>query len=180
MWASRFGAARIQRKRMLFQCEAFGFRYSVLALFNLGIVKLFDTPAIEAHQMIVMRALIELVYRLAALKIAAREQAGLLKLREHAIHRGQADISALVEQNAIHIFRRHMPQLAGLENLHDFQARQRGFEAGVFEFVKRGHDVRESAGQPLQWNDHNLHRPQTCALAPHVAYLLCQFLLFLA
>ena len=135
MWASRFGAARIQRKRMLFQCEALGFGHGGLALFNLRIVKLFDTPAIEAHQMIVMRALIELIHRFAAFEIAACEQAGLLKLREHAIHRGQANVGALIEQHAIHIFGRHMPLLACLENLHDFQAWQCGFQAGVFQFV---------------------------------------------
>jgi hypothetical protein len=32
-----------------------------------------------------------------------------------------------------------MPLRAALENLQDFQARHRGFEAGVFEFVDIGH-----------------------------------------
>jgi hypothetical protein len=124
---------------MLFQLKALGFGHGSLAFFNLRIVKLFHPPAIETNQMIMVRTFIELIDCFAALEITAREQPGLLKLREHAVHRSQANIGALIEQNAVDIFSRHMPLLARLENLHDFQAWQGGFETRVFEFVKRGH-----------------------------------------
>ena len=33
---------------------------------------------------------------------------GLLELRQHAVHRGQADVRALVEQHAEHVLGRHV------------------------------------------------------------------------
>lgn len=134
-----FGATRIQRQRVLFEREAFGLSHGGLPFFNLGVVKLFHPPAVEADQMVVVRAFVQLIHRFTTLKIAAREQPCLLKLREHAIDRGQANVGALIEQHAVHILRRHVPLLAALENLHDFQARQGGFEAGIFEFVDGSH-----------------------------------------
>jgi hypothetical protein len=148
--AGRLGAARIKRERMLFQSKSLGFGHGRLALFNLGIVELLHPAAIEADQMVVMRAFIELINGFAAFKIAARDQASLLKLCEHAINGGQANIRALVEQDAIHVFRRHVALRARLKNLHDFQARQGGLQAGVFQFVKRGHG---SGCQLGEWGD---------------------------
>ena len=89
--------------------------------------------------MVVVRAFVELIHGLATFKIAAREQAGLLKLSEHAVYRGQANVGALIKQHTVNILCGHVPLLACLENLHDFQAGQRGFEACAFEFVERGH-----------------------------------------
>jgi hypothetical protein len=125
---------------MLFQLKTLGFSHGSLALFNLGIVKLFYPAAIETHQMVMVRAFVELVDCFAALKITACEQPGLFKLREYAVDSRQADIGTLAQQHTVHIFRRHVPLLARLKNLHDFQARQRRFKAGTFEFVKRGHN----------------------------------------
>jgi outer membrane protein assembly factor BamE len=152
---------------MLFQHKTLGFGHCGLPLFNLGVVKLFHTPTIEAHQVIVVCAFIQLINSFAALKVAAREQPGLLKLREHAIHRGQANVGALIEQHAVDIFGRHMPLLSALKNLHDLQAWQGGFEAGAFEFVKRGHGgwaIGVCGCKPLQWFDHNL-LPHGCVCA---------------
>jgi hypothetical protein len=147
MGAGGLGAASVERESVFFQSKAFGFGNRRLALFNLSIVKLFDPAAIEADQMIVVGALIELVDSFAAFKVAAREQARLLKLGEHAIHRCQTDVGALIEQNAVNVFSGHMPLPTSLKNLHDFQARQGGFEAGVFEFFDRGHDAVGNGGQ---------------------------------
>ena len=57
----------------------------VLPGFDFGIDKLFDSPARQAHQMIVMRAFIQLEHRAAALEMVARQQPGLLELRQHPI-----------------------------------------------------------------------------------------------
>ena len=147
MGTGGLGAAGVERESVFFQSKAFGFGNCRLALFNFGVVKLLDPAAIEANQMIVVGALIELVDGLAAFKIAARQQACLLKLGEHAIHRCQANVGALIEQNTVNVFGGHMPLPARLENLHDFQARQGGFEAGVFEFFYGGHDAVGNGGQ---------------------------------
>ena len=88
---------------------------------------------------------IELVHRLTALKRAAAQQAGLLKLGEHPVHRGQAHIGAVLQQNAVYIFGRHMPLRAVLEHLQYFQTRYGRFEAGVFEFVDIGHSLAFNA-----------------------------------
>jgi hypothetical protein len=41
---------------------------------------------------VVVLAFVEFVNGLAALEVAAAENAGLLELRQHAVHRGQADV----------------------------------------------------------------------------------------
>jgi uncharacterized membrane protein YcjF (UPF0283 family) len=142
VWAGGFGAARIQRQRMLFQRKAFGFGHRSLALFDFWVVKLFHATAIEADQVVMVRAFVQLIHGFAALEIAAREQARLFKLRQHAIDRSQTDVGVFTQQHPVHIFRRHVALRATLKNLHDLQARQRGFEARVFEFVQCAHDVR--------------------------------------
>lgn len=134
---------------MLFQHKAFGLGDRSLALFDFRIVKLFHLAAIEAHQMIVVGAFVELIDGLAALKIAAREQARLLKLREHPIDGGQTNVCAFAQQHAIDVFRCHMALCTRLENLHDFQARQSGFQASVFQFIKRGHGKEQLGDEPL-------------------------------
>lgn len=134
---------------MLFQRKALGLGHSSLALFDLRIVEFLHLATIEAHQMIVVGAFVELINGLAALKIAAGEQARLLKLREHPIDRGQANVRAFTQQHAIDVFRCHMALRTGLENLHDFQARQSGFQASVFQFIKRGHGKEQMGDEPL-------------------------------
>lgn len=163
MRASRFGATRIQRQRVLLEHKALRFGHGRLALFDFRIVKLFNAAAIKADQMVVVRAFVELINRFTAFKIAACEQAGLFKLCEHTVDRRQADVGMLAQQNAVDIFCRHVPLCAALENLHDLQARQRGLQASVFEFVQGAHGGRLGrfaaawcAALPLQWFDHNL------------------------
>ena len=51
--------------------ESLEFRHGMLAFFNFGIIELFHTAAIEADQMVMVLAFIELVHCLAALKVAA-------------------------------------------------------------------------------------------------------------
>jgi hypothetical protein len=111
----------------------------LLAAFDLGVVELLDLAARRADQVVVVRAFVQLVDRLAAFEVAALQDAGLLELREHAVHRGQADVGMLVQQHAKHVFGRHVPLAAGLEDLENLQAWQCGLEAGILEFVDIGH-----------------------------------------
>ena len=64
----------------------------MLAFFNFGVVKLFNLPAIEAHQVVMVLAFVDLIDRFAGLEIAAIEQPGLLKLHQDPVHRGQTDV----------------------------------------------------------------------------------------
>ena len=94
----------------------------MLALLNLGIVKLLNLAAIQAHQMVVVLAFIELIHRLAGFKIAAVQQAGLLKLCQHAVHGGQPYILAVFQQHPENIFCRHVSLFTRLKDLQNFQA----------------------------------------------------------
>ena len=113
--------------------------YGVLAALDFGVEKLFHAPAVHAHQVVVVLAFVEFVHRLARLEVAAREQAGLLELHQHAVHRGQTNVGMLFEQHTVDIFGRHVALLGVLEHLQNLQARQRGFESRAFQFIDVGH-----------------------------------------
>ena len=121
-------------------------RHCLLTFFNLGIVELLDLAAVQAHQVIVVLTFIDFVHRLARLKVTSIEQAGLLELGQYAVNRGQADVGAFFKQHAKHVFGRHVALPPELKNLQDFQARQRGLEAGAFNFFDVGHEGVCSAG----------------------------------
>ena len=53
----------------------------MLPFFNIGVGKFSHLAAMRANQMIVMITIIELKNRLATVKLATRQNAGLLKLR---------------------------------------------------------------------------------------------------
>ena len=121
--------------------EALGLGHRVLALFDFGVIKLFDLAAVQTYQMVVVLSLIEFINGLAALKMAADQNAGLLELGQDAVHRSQSHVGALFQQQAVDVLGRHMAVLAALKHLQDLQARQGGLESGVFEFVDVGHGV---------------------------------------
>lgn len=114
-------------------------RHSLLTLLDLGIIKLFNTAAIETYQVVVVLALVKFIDCLVTLKMAADQNVGVFKLRQYPVNRGQADIRALLHQHSEYILGRHVPLAAGLENFQNFQSRQGGLEAGAFEFVNLGH-----------------------------------------
>ena len=88
-----------------------------LQRFNFGIMKFFYPPAIEAYQMVVVFALVEFVDGAIALKVAARQNARLLKLREHAINRGQTNVKVLRQKLAVDVFGGEVALLTALKKL---------------------------------------------------------------
>jgi hypothetical protein len=74
-------AVRVQAQRVVGDGKAFGFGDRLLTLFNFCIVKLLDLAAIKAYQVIVVLPLIEFINGLAALKMTAAQNIGLLELR---------------------------------------------------------------------------------------------------
>lgn len=123
MWAILLGAVAVDRERVFGNCKAALGRNDLLALLDFGIIKLFNLAAIEAHQMVVVRAFVEFKDRLAAFKMVAVQDFSLLKLGQYAIDRRQADIELVVEQNFINIFGGEMTHWAILKNLQNFKAR---------------------------------------------------------
>ncbi len=144
--AGLLGAVGVYRQRVVSYGETLGLGHCLLAPFNFRVIELFDPAAIKADQVIVVLAFVELIYRLARLKVAAVKQPGLLELRQHPINSRQAHIGALVKQHAKHVLRCHVALPAVLEYLQDFQARQGGLQAGAFEFVDVGHEGLSPVG----------------------------------
>lgn len=88
---------------MICKYKAFLFGNLSLTLFDLRVKKLLDPAAIQADQVVVMRALIEFKHGLAGLKVASGQNAGLLKLGKHPINGCQPDIHLLGQKGFIDI-----------------------------------------------------------------------------
>ena len=70
-------------------------------------------------------ALVQLVDRLAGLEVVAHEQARLLELRQHAIHRRQPHVQTFGQQLLVDVLGSQVPDLALLEQVDDLEPRQR-------------------------------------------------------
>ena len=128
----RFSAVSVDVQRMIVNGEAaFGGDF-FLAAFNFCVVKFFHAATLQAHQMVVVAALIELVNGFAAFEMVAYQQPGLFELGEDSIHGGKADIHVFREEHAVDILGGEMTYFALLEQVENFKARQGGFESDVF------------------------------------------------
>jgi len=96
--------------------------------------------------MVVMFPFVEFEGGFAGLEMVALEQAGLLELGQYAVHRGQADVHAVVEQVAIDVFGRDVAGNALLfelvEEVEDLESGEGGLEADVLEVVRLGGHAR--------------------------------------
>jgi outer membrane protein assembly factor BamE len=113
--------------------ESQALRDGRLPLFDAGIHELFDAAAVQTHDVIVMRAVIELEDGHAILEVMPGDESRRLKLRQNAVDGGQADVLITVEECAIDVFGRQMARIAALENFQNLESRQRDFEAGFAE-----------------------------------------------
>jgi len=104
-----------------------------LALLDFLIEEFLDLAAIQADQMVVVRTFVQLEHRLAGFEVIALQQAGLLKLRQHAIDRGQADIQVVIQQNTVHVLGAQMTHFGIVEDVENLQTGQRRFEAAGFQ-----------------------------------------------
>ena len=100
-----------------------------LAFLDFRVVEFLDVAALHAHQMIVVAALIELENGFVRFKVMADQQARLLKLQQHAVHRGEAGVGAVFLQQFVDFFSRQVAHRAFLKEFEDAQARQSGFKA---------------------------------------------------
>src|SRR4051794_6135971 len=135
---------------MILQLEAARVGDAALALLDLGVEELLYSAAVEADQVVVVLALVELEHRLAALEVVARQDPGLLELHQDAIHRRQADVGMVGEQHAKHVLRAHVSLRRVLEDLEHFDARQRRLEAAVLEFFGVGHGVEPGTARRVR------------------------------
>src|SRR3954465_12461316 len=120
---------------MLMDREAMIFGDLHLPLLDLGVVELLHPSALQADQVVVMLALVQLEHGLAAFEVMPYQNSGLLELGQHPIDGGEPDVHALLPQNLVHVFRGEGADIGVLEEIEDLQPRQRSLEADGFEIV---------------------------------------------
>ena len=135
--SAKHGVGHWISERVFLQLEAALGGDAVLAPLDLGVDEFLDAPAREAHEVVVVRSLVELEHRAPAFEVVAREQPGLLELREHPVHRRQAHVDVLRDERLVDVLRAHVAPAAlggtALEDLEDLQARQRRLETHVLQ-----------------------------------------------
>ena len=125
-----FLRAHVEHEAVLFDVVVVFVRDLALDLLDSLVVELSHAARLEAHHVIVMRAVRELEDRLTAFEVVAAHEARPLELREHAIDGRKPELLAAVEQRAIDRLRRQMPLAAVLQNLEHLQTRRGDLEAG--------------------------------------------------
>ena len=123
------GALGVKVERMVVDAEAARLSDFDLAFFDLGVVELFDVPALGADDVIVVPALFEFENRFAAFEVVADQQPCLLELREHAVDGREPGVGAFLQQCLVDVFGREVPDFAFLEDLEYSQPREGGLEA---------------------------------------------------
>jgi len=71
----------------------------------------------------------------------------MFELRQDTVDRSQTDVEVFGQQQAIHIFRREVADLALLEQGEDLEARQRGFQPDGLEVLGTAHQLASSDWQ---------------------------------
>ena len=110
------------------ESEALGDRR--LAILDAGIHELLDTAAVQADDVVVVDAMVELEDGHAVLEVVTGDQTGRLELRKHTVDGRQSDVLVRLEERPVDVFGRQVPRVAVLEDLQDLQPRQRYLEAG--------------------------------------------------
>lgn len=150
--AAVLGALGVEVERVVLDGEAAFAGNEVLPALNFRVVEFLDATAINADQMVMVLAAVDLEDRLARFEEMALQQAGLFELGEHAIDGRQADIHVVVDEHPVDVFSGHVTLGAFFEKLKNLQARKGGFQAHVLETLGVAHrdDSSEGAGAG-QW-----------------------------
>jgi hypothetical protein len=81
---------------MIVYPEAAVFRDLFLPLFDLRIEELLDMTALDAYEVVVVPALVQLEHGFSAFEVMADEKPRLLELGEDAVDRRKADVGAVL------------------------------------------------------------------------------------
>src|SRR5690606_24209755 len=154
-------ADAVQHHGVAFQDEVVVLGHLVLALFDVRIGKFHHLAAIGADEVIVMIAVVQLEYRLAAVELAAGQDAGLLELGQHAVDGGQADLDVFADEGPIDIFGAEVALVGLAEDDENFQAREGRLQTHVFQCaLVGGHGV--IALRP-RWHGQESRQPTVAA-----------------
>jgi hypothetical protein len=120
---------------MLFQGKTQGLGDFLLAALDGGIDKLLYVPTVKANKVVMVRTLIQFINRpaiaFAGLKMTAQQEAGLLKLGEHPIHRGQPNVFIFLGHGHEDFFGTEMGAWMLMKKIQDLHAGSRGFKANI-------------------------------------------------
>lgn len=97
------------------------------------ILKFFDPPALHAHDMIVMAALVEFKNRDATLEVMADDKTGGLELSQYPVYRRETYLVTLGSQVLGYFLSAQMAVggTAPFENFQYFEARERDLESRI-------------------------------------------------
>jgi hypothetical protein len=106
-----------------------------LAPLNRSIDKLLYVTTVKANEVIVVRALIELINRpaiaFAGLKMTAEQEACLLKLGEYPIDRSQTNVFVFFGHGHEDFFGTEMGAWMLMKKIQDLHTGSRGFKANI-------------------------------------------------
>lgn len=91
------GALRVEIKRVILDDKATLLGDGFLAFLDFRVVKLLDPATVDADEMVVMLAVVDLENRLAGFEKVTLKKASLFELGEDAIDRGQPDIHVFAD-----------------------------------------------------------------------------------
>ncbi len=115
-------------------------RHGSLRLLNTGVNEFDNLAALEAHEMIVVLTLFQLVSRAFGIKMMPNNNACPFKLRQNAINRSEADVASFRNKILVNLFCRDMPTLINalfgsfLEELQNPLTRYGCLKTGIFQF----------------------------------------------
>jgi hypothetical protein len=120
---------------MLLEGKTQGFSDFFLPPLNRRVNKLLYVAAIKANQVIVVCSLIEFINRpaiaFAGLKMTAQQEARLLKLGEHPIHRSQTNVFVFFGHGHEDFFGTEMGAWMLMKKIQDLHSGSRGFKANI-------------------------------------------------
>jgi hypothetical protein len=118
---------------MVRDLEAQAVGYRPLALLDPLVGELFDSAAVNAHDVIVMCAFVQFEDGGAALEMMSRHQSCRFELRQDPVDGGEADVLVHFQEAPIDILGAHVPCLRIREDLEDLHARHGDLEASPTE-----------------------------------------------
>lgn len=133
MGAVRGEAVAVEGERVLLQSKAMRLGNEVLTLLDRLVKELLHMPTVQADEMVVVAARIELKDRLAGFKVRTPKNACLGELGEHPIDGGQADIEPLGEHQLVDILCAQVAQLGLLKQSQDFEPGNSDLEPGALD-----------------------------------------------
>jgi hypothetical protein len=124
-------AMPIHSKGVLCEGKTQGFGDFFLATLNGAIDKFFYVPTVKANKVVMVRTLIKLINRpaiaFAGLKMTAEQEARLLKLGEHPIHRSQTNVFVFFGHGHEDFFGAEMGTWMLMKKIQDLHPGGRGF-----------------------------------------------------